>query len=391
MLRILRQYSTHIRFSDFTTLKKLKSYASQPLPDFQRNLALNLNNLTPSIRQKTVIDNANLTYRSLTILLAKRIETLFVLNYITLLNPNIAKIVNAYIDSYAMLTNTVLTISTPEDNIHFVEILQQIMDLHTDNIIILRDGIKECLQRDKNSFPDQHTFLNNHLSERILLRLITNNHLLVSKEGHGVLDDSVNVLDVLNNSIHFINNLTEIKYYEKVPTQITTLQQDPNNPNIYNPSTHISFPYFSNHLEYIINEILKNSARSTIENNKLSHPIKILVVHTTTPQQTLQIKISDMGGGVHPSNMPHLWEYAFTTVSANNALTSSVKDTQLGATTDLGIDTNEVVADNIVAGMGYGLPLSLTYAKLFGGDIKLTSVYGKGTDVYIHLKQITHS
>ena len=38
---------------------------------------------------------------------------------------------------------------------------------------------------------------------------------------------------------------------------------------------------------------------------------------------------------------------------------------------------------NIIAGMGYGLPLSRIYIELFDGKIDLHSIHGYGTTVYM--------
>jgi len=41
-------------------------------------------------------------------------------------------------------------------------------------------------------------------------------------------------------------------------------------------------------------------------------------------------------------------------------------------------------------GLGYGLPLSRLYARYFKGDIKISSVHGYGTDVYVYLQSLSH-
>jgi len=40
-------------------------------------------------------------------------------------------------------------------------------------------------------------------------------------------------------------------------------------------------------------------------------------------------------------------------------------------------------------GLGYGLPLSRLYARYFNGDIRLASIDGFGTDVYVYLNAIS--
>jgi pyruvate dehydrogenase kinase 2/3/4 len=42
-----------------------------------------------------------------------------------------------------------------------------------------------------------------------------------------------------------------------------------------------------------------------------------------------------------------------------------------------------------MAGFGYGLPISRLYARYFGGDLRLISMEGYGTDVYLHLNRLS--
>lgn len=135
----------------------------------------------------------------------------------------------------------------------------------------------------------------------------------------------------------------------------------------------------------------------------------LVVLNNTKQSPTLQIKISDRGGGIPPDIINKLWEYSFTTVKSSSVphsmFTSSGETDTLAAKRDLGITPEDLeingtlgkvdihanasptdaanAENNAVAGMGYGLPLSLTYCRLFDGDIKLQSVWGKGTDVYL--------
>ncbi|GAV29906.1 hypothetical protein PMKS-003412 [Pichia membranifaciens] len=333
-------------------------------------------------------------------------------------------------------------VTREEENQKFVSVLQDIMDMHTDNIIDLRDGIHEtkAMGRAGSDASDDDSlfagfsekqFLDEHLAERVLMRLIANNHILLSQQktgnqlggaglSSGVLDNNLNVLDVLSRSVEFVNDMSSLKYDERVDVKVDTRLIDQNgdytceeNVDIRNIDNHqkLIFPYIGNHIEYVLNEILKNSTRALIE-NRVQQPIDILIVlDRSKPDSapTLQIKISDHGGGIGPDTLSKLWEYSFTTVSSGKSSsrkgdsngnqsallsTQSGKDIELGAAHDLGfgksdgedIGADSVVSDNLIAGMGYGLPLSLTYCQLFGGDIRLHSVWGKGTDVYVVLK-----
>jgi pyruvate dehydrogenase kinase 2/3/4 len=42
----------------------------------------------------------------------------------------------------------------------------------------------------------------------------------------------------------------------------------------------------------------------------------------------------------------------------------------------------------VLAGYGYGLPVSRLYARYFGGDLQIISMEGYGTDAYLHLNRL---
>lgn len=41
-----------------------------------------------------------------------------------------------------------------------------------------------------------------------------------------------------------------------------------------------------------------------------------------------------------------------------------------------------------LAGLGYGLPISRNYARIFDGDLKIMSMEGYGTDSFIYLPRL---
>lgn len=413
--------------------KLIRKLSILPIPDFKKIL-----------KNTDLNDNANDTLRCLLILLTKRLERMSSLSFIMLMNPHMAKIWDAYLHSYNKLIKFIgensnnldnnnnnnefpfddiinFKFENLKENQNFVNILNEIMDMHTDNIVDLRDGIHEAKLASATNSDDEDLFagisekqfLDEHLSERVLMRLIANNHILLfENNNNGILDNNLNVLDILSKSIDFVNGMAILKYYEKVDINVNSIIINENGKylieknidlnNLKNNKLNIIFPYIGNHIEYILNEILKNSTRALIENH-INKPIEILILldkSNLKENSTLQIKISDNGGGIRSNILNKLWEYSFTTVSNSNdtdeiKYTKSGKDIELGAAHDLGLNTNNennstdnLVGDNIIAGMGYGLPLSLTYCRLFGGDIKLHTVWGKGTDVYVVLKGI---
>ena len=48
----------------------------------------------------------------------------------------------------------------------------------------------------------------------------------------------------------------------------------------------------------------------------------------------------------------------------------------------------QVGGNTVLAGYGFGLPLSRLYARYFGGDLQILSMEGYGTDAYLHLNRL---
>lgn len=90
-------------------------------------------------------------------------------------------------------------------------------------------------------------------------------------------------------------------------------------------------------------------------------PIRLVVAEG---EEDITIKVSDEGGGIPRSGLPRIWTYLYTT--ARSPLEDMERD---GA--DGGGD-----GPAVLAGYGYGLPISRLYARYFGGDLQILSMEG---------------
>ncbi len=68
--------------------------------------------------------------------------------------------------------------------------------------------------------------------------------------------------------------------------------------------------------------------------------------------------MSDEGGGIPRSGLPRIWTYLYSTAS------SPMSDMDPAGETD---------GPAVLAGYGYGLPISRLYARYFGGDLQVGS------------------
>jgi len=128
----------------------------------------------------------------------------------------------------------------------------------------------------------------------------------------------------------------------------------------------VYFCYVPSHLYYILFELLKNSLRAVVEHHNSSTNYPTIRVVISKGEEDLTIKVSDEGGGLPRSGIPHLFTYLYTTASPPQ--------------------TGESQTSAPLAGFGYGLPLSRLYSRYFGGDLQLISMEGYGTDAYVYLK-----
>ena len=135
--------------------------------------------------------------------------------------------------------------------------------------------------------------------------------------------------------------------------------------------------YVPSHLYHILFELLKNSFRAVSEHHHDSThvpPVKVVIVKGNND---LTIKVSDEGGGIPFADVPRLFSYFYTTAEAPDL-----------AEWEEGVpDMNNAP----LAGFGYGLPVSRLYARYFGGDLKVISIQGYGTDAFVFLHSVAEN
>lgn len=124
----------------------------------------------------------------------------------------------------------------------------------------------------------------------------------------------------------------------------------------------ISMTFIPDHLDRIVYELLKNSLRATVENNESMPPVEVLI---SKGKQNIIVKISDKGVGASLRQRKKWGAYLYSTTPQK----SVSKEARIAP----------------LAGYGYGIPLSIVYARYLGGEVDIQTIQGYGTDVYIYL------
>merc|ERR1712232_1441472 len=92
----------------------------------------------------------------------------------------------------------------------------------------------------------------------------------------------------------------------------------------------------------------------------------------------VEIKVSDTGGGMKRRTLKEIWKYGFS--GPVESKTKGVFD-HAGGSADNKLQMQ-------LSGYGIGVPLSKLFARYFGGDLIVSSIFGYGTDVSIRLNRI---
>ncbi|OWZ36265.1 hypothetical protein LQV05_006392 [Cryptococcus neoformans] len=258
-------------------------------------------------------------------------------------------------------------------NEKFTQLLQVIKHRHDPTVTTVAQGVLEWKRMQKTSVigtPIQE-FLDRFYMSRIGIRFLIGQHIALNTlpphpDYVGIICTRANIHDICQEAIDNARYVCEEHY---------ALFKSPNIKLVCPPN--LTFPYIPGHLSHICFELLKNSLRAVVErygvdNDDEYPPIKVVVVEG---REDITIKISDEGGGIPRSAIPHIWTYLYTTMS-DEGLEDTIQGSDFKAP---------------MAGFGYGLPLSRLYARFFGGDLRLISMDGYGTDVYISLNKLSSS
>lgn len=365
-------------------------YSEKPLPQFS---LLRLYGQSTRLNSTFILQNARDTIEWLIIYNARRLTAFRRLPYLVILNPSISECYSSYLHTMSLLITALLDApTTGAENDQFVSVLEEFIEVHADTLPVLSKGFSEVLHL--LSTDHAKLFLDDHLRERIVMRLIAHQHVQLTRtltseryepggKYNGVIRQ-LNIADVIHKNAELVNDICLMKYDQTVQVAIDTNMyppafwsaQDPHD-SPRNKGDANMFPYIEFHLDYILSELFKNSFRAHIENN-ISDPVQVTILTSESPS-FLELRIRDKGKGVPPAALKHIFDYSFSTYDSGEGDSYKTLNVPPGA------------AGNTVAGMGYGLPLLKNYVEIFNhtgqskvmGLLTMQSYPGWGTDVYL--------
>lgn len=322
---------------------------------------------------RQLVLSAQFLHNELPVRLAHRVAELERAPYGLSTKPAVRVVRDWYVESFREL-RAFPKVRDGDDEAAFTQLLRQIYHRHRNVVPVMAVGVAD-LKRElageltaMNSLPEVHEMLDSFYLSRIGIRMLIGQHVALHeprRRGHiGLIDTKCSPGVVCADAVE---DARAICAREKGDAPDVQIYGDPS----------FAFPYVPSHLHHMVFELVKNSLRAVHDRYDDSDdpppPIRVVVAEG---QEDVTIKVSDEGGGIPRSGVPRIFTYLYTT--ARSPLEE--EETAQGAAAGNG--------PGVLAGYGYGLPISRLYARYFGGDLQIISMEGYGTDAYLHLNRL---
>lgn len=332
--------------------------------------------------ERILIQVASFIRREMPIRLAHRIHDL---DRVPMMRnmPSVQNVKSIYVNSFLELVDQP-KIETPEDEDDFAQTLENLYQNHSNVLIQMARGAYELREAvRKGDIPGKltgdvefarmkecHEFLDRFYMSRIGIRVLAGQYLALRAEPLknyvGMICSRTSPFEIVRHAANDATMMCSRKYGDAPVVEI-------------NGRLDLTFPYVPTHLHYILLELLKNAMRATVEKHGIYSdlPPVVVIIADSPENEDIVIKVADEGGGIPRSQIDKIWSYLFTTADPQ------IQEGFIG--------DKDHSSDSPLAGLGYGLPISRSYARYFGGDLDILSMEGFGTDAFVHLARLGDS
>jgi len=294
-----------------------------------------------------------------------------------------AEILNDYISSFRDLIAFENECGTGTRLETFNESLNIIRRRHLDTVPLMAQAVIKLNHKQNTSDGVNETiqyFLDRLYTNRISIHmLISHYNALLGQTTTltgmvGTIHQSCDIGAICTDAYEAAADLCDGEYFSHPELKMTAK-------DFTDQSAAVTSVYVPAHLHHIMFEIFKNSMRATCEfaeKQELSE-LPFIRCRIFKTKDDITIKISDRGGGINRKTRGKIFKYMYSTAP-------KVELPHGGGSYGAGLAAGSLP----MHGLGYGLPLSRLYARYFKGDIKIASVDGYGTDVYVYLQRLSH-
>jgi pyruvate dehydrogenase kinase 2/3/4 len=297
--------------------------------------------------------------------------------------PSVQLVKGIYINSFVDLVRYG-EIKNNVDEAAFADFLSRKYDFHANVLIQMARGayeLREAMHKNGEisessvefaQMQECHEFLDRFYMSRIGIRVLAGQYLALRQEPVpnyiGMICQNTSPYQIVKQAAHDATFMCRRRYGEAPEVEIKGRFD-------------LTFPYIPTYLHYILLELLKNAMRATVERHGDSNhkfPPIVVIIADGQENEDVCIKVADEGGGIPRSNMKKIWSYLFTTADPR------IQQDFIG-------EKDHDLNNSPLAGLGFGLPISRSYARYFNGELNILSTEGHGTDCYVHLARFQDS
>lgn len=329
-------------------------------------------------------------HTELRIRLAQRILELESLPFGLPHRPGIKTVVRWYTDMFLDLEDEEVPVRPFQDEL-FTSVLTRIFEGHTEVVQEMARGVQNLMAELGDDYeaaqPQVDAALRRFFMARIGLRFLLQHHIesFRNRDGHsGILQLECNPAEIARKAAKDSAALCRAHLGQAPPIILSEFP---------GPGT---FTYVPMHMQYMLTEVFKNACRAVVEEHGEGFddalpPVRCQIVHG---HEDVTLRISDEGGGISRAKMRDIWKFMYSTYRKSPWDAIRREPNARPASGDsIGNPLQRQLnrPGGVLAGYGVGLTLSQLYAQYFGGDLKMLSLDGYGTDVYLHLTRLgTH-
>jgi len=349
------------RVLSLENIARVNSYASGRITRLSlHDLLTQMRRLCSEGRPEAFIGSARWLQQELPVRIAHQLKEYYRLPMM-LVCPSFTKVHDSHLRTFELITQ-LQPINSGRDVLDFSSLLEREVAHQAHTIRLFRSGmgeLKEHLSRE--DLRPLQEFLDTFMVTKIGNRVLVDNFVTWLKRAQTVLNDDDTEWPMSLGIVH------ESKLTPFLHCAVDRVSRASNEvygtvPEIVIHGEHdTEMMFIPAHIQFIMQEILKNSVKATLElhNQDGCVPPRVhIAVHPGT--YDVEIKVSDQGGGMKRRTVKKVWEYGFSTSHGAGE----------------------------ISGYGVGVPLSRLFARYFGGDMSFSSVYGYGTDVSIRVKRL---
>mmetsp|Transcript_5555 Transcript_5555/g.11317 ORF Transcript_5555/g.11317 Transcript_5555/m.11317 type:complete len:375 (-) Transcript_5555:76-1200(-) len=303
--------------------------------------------------------------------LAHRLRDFLFLPYKVMAHPSVRLLYEKYVSAYSTHADFG-RLDTPETADEYWLALARTFEEHQHVTRLLGHSRNQLVRLDPGVAPTLDAFLDRFFVSRIGTHLLGAHFLNLWPAPGGARKPAGVAMGVLRptSPVGFVHDLSASLAASVPGGRVPVDVEDAMGKSIL---------YIPGHLRGILREILRNAlvatARVAAERGLDPAPVRVKVAHG---QFGVFVTISDQGGGI--SHVESIWQWG-----------ENPK-----ATADCGAADGEPQwsSDELEGShkprlpLGFGLPLARLAAQYFGGDLRLQTLVGYGTNAYLHIPEL---